>query len=128
MPARNPNILDRFWSKVEVRSKGECWEWRRLDPLIPPTYGRFRIMPGFRAIGAHRFAWIIANRQDIPEGLVVMHSCDNKRCVNPGHLSLGTVSDNTREAVERGLVDPSKAWRKRMNNGNPNGHSSEWVN
>lgn len=111
MPARD--ILARFWSKVDVRSADECWEWRQLDPDVEPTYGRFRILPGFRAIGAHRFSWVLANRRDIPNGRLVMHSCDNKRCVNPAHLSLGTVADNTRDATAKGLNDPSKAWKAR---------------
>lgn len=49
----------------------------------------------------------------MPPGLFVLHSCDNKRCVNPAHLSLGTCSQNAKEAVARGLVDPSRAYTAR---------------
>jgi hypothetical protein len=110
LPAANPDILGRFWSKVEVAGPDDCWPWRsKVD-----TYGRFRILRDFRAIGSHVFSWILANRQEVPPGLFVLHSCDNKRCVNPTHLSVGTVGENAKQAVERGLVDPSKAWRARM--------------
>lgn len=109
MSVRNPMILDRFWSKVEESDVTDCWPWRSSAD----TYPRFRILPGFRAIGGHVFSWILANKRDVPEGLVVMHSCDNKRCVNPTHLSVGTLSDNTKDATRKGLNDPSKAWAAR---------------
>lgn len=106
MPPRDPDILGRFWAKVDIRNDSECWPWRSERD----DYGRFPILPGFRAIGTHRFSWILANRRDIPDGLFVMHSCDNKRCVNPAHLSLGTSSDNTKDAVDKGLIDMTKCW------------------
>lgn len=56
-----------------------------------------------KGIGAHRKAWIEANGE-IPNGLWVLHKCDNKRCVNVRHLYLGTHSDNTRDAVTRGRM------------------------
>lgn len=43
---------------------------------------------------AHRVAWMLANKQDIPDGMVVMHTCDNSLCVRPYHLKLGTQADN----------------------------------
>ena len=55
-----------------------------------------------KRIGAHRAAWMEANDAEIPEGLVVMHSCDNRRCINPDHLSVGSQSDNIRDMVSKG--------------------------
>lgn len=58
---------------------------------------------------AHRVAWIDAHGP-IPDGLVVMHSCDNRRCVNLEHLSLGTQADNIHDAQRKGrLVGNIKA-------------------
>lgn len=109
MPAANPDILGRFWAKVDIGSSDACWQWRSdVD-----TYGRFRILRGHKAIGGHVFSWILANREDVPTGTLVLHSCDNKRCVNPAHLSLGDFRQNAKEAVARGLLDPSKAYRAR---------------
>ena len=55
-----------------------------------------------KRIGHHRAVWMEHNGKEIPEGMVVMHSCDTPRCINPEHLSLGTRSDNMRDAVKKG--------------------------
>lgn len=53
---------------------------------------------------AHRLAWALHNGAD-PGGKVVMHTCDNRRCVNPEHLVLGTVADNNRDMRIKGRAD-----------------------
>lgn len=83
-------VEGRFWSKVE-KSDG-CWWWR--GAVGPHGYGTFKAEAGF--VRAHRFAI------SAPEGVVVMHRCDNRRCVNPAHLQLGTHSENMRDMVEKG--------------------------
>ena len=50
---------------------------------------------------AHRFAWIAAGNI-IPPGMVLMHSCDNRPCCNPAHLSVGTPRDNQEDKVRKG--------------------------
>jgi hypothetical protein len=51
---------------------------------------------------AHRVAWRLTGKPLIPDGAVLMHACDNRLCVNPAHLSIGTQRDNVRDAVEKG--------------------------
>lgn len=65
-------------------------------------YGRKKI--NGKTYGAHRIAYSIANNVSLDEmqGWLVRHACDNPSCVNPEHLLLGTVLDNSRDQRERG--------------------------
>ena len=49
----------------------------------------------------HRVAWEAHNAEPIPEGMVVMHSCDNRECFNPAHLSVGTQQENIHDCIEK---------------------------
>lgn len=80
-----------------------CWEWQgyRRKPWGYGEIGRGRTGEG--NIKTHRAAWEVTHGP-IPDGLSVLHSCDNPPCCNPSHLHLGTPADNVRDAVERGRV------------------------
>jgi hypothetical protein len=83
------NVKTRFMEKVEKTSS--CWEWTAgKDP-----YGYGRFYDG-KHVGAHRVAWELF-KGPIPQGLCVLHHCDNPSCVNPDHLFLGTRVDNARD-------------------------------
>jgi hypothetical protein len=88
---------DRFWEKV-IKSDG-CWEW--TSATWGSGYGFFWVGGVKRNEYAHRLSWEWANWQPVPEGMVVMHSCDNKKCVNPAHLSIGTNQDNKADSVRK---------------------------
>lgn len=78
-----------------VRGSG-CWEWQG-------TRSHYGVMNDHgTTVYAHRFAWEQANGP-MPEGKVVRHTCDNKFCVNPAHLLLGSQGENVQDAVERQL-------------------------
>ena len=90
--------MKRFWSKVK-KTNG-CWEWTAA--LAGEGYGTFQ--RGVRdPIYAHRFAYIMTHGQ-IPNGKFVLHRCDNKICVRPSHLFLGTQKDNIVDAVSKGRM------------------------
>lgn len=62
-------------------------------------YGRYSL--GKQRLGAHKVSFAIHNGP-VPEGMVVMHTCDNPRCINPEHLVLGTQGDNIDDCISKG--------------------------
>lgn len=84
----------RFWSKV--RQSDGCWEWTACRTTA--GYGKFRL--DGQHLGAHRISYLL-EYGDIPDGLWVLHDCDNPGCVRPDHLYLGTHADNVRDRVAR---------------------------
>lgn len=96
--ARAP-VEARFWRHVEV-AEG-CWRWTGHSG-DPRGYGR--IGAGGKNGGhilAHRLSYQI-HKGPIPDGMVVMHECDNPSCVNPAHLKAGTASENIRDSFAKG--------------------------
>ena len=96
-PERRRPLYDRFWEKVRT-GKG-CWEWQGGRAAF--GHGLIHLGNGNKLVQAHRVAWELANGP-IPDGLCVLHHCDNPPCVRPTHLFLGTLGDNARDMVAKG--------------------------
>jgi hypothetical protein len=83
------DIEKRFWSKVEIRTRQECWLWRAGKDK--DGYGTFWILPQNQR--AHRFAYE-TQFGPVDKNLFILHKCDNPSCVNPSHLFVGDAKDN----------------------------------
>lgn len=97
MPGGRPkeDAMQRFLEKVKVVKNG-CHEWQAL--LHRDGYGKFSL--DSKTVSAHRAAYRLL-KGAIPTGKMVLHTCDNRKCVNPEHLYIGTAKDNVRDKVER---------------------------
>lgn len=92
---RWPEYTSRFWSLVDKQA--ECWIW--LGSRDSKGYGR--VWYQGRRQRAHRVSYILI-RGEITRGLLACHSCDNKLCVNPEHIFLGTQKDNMQDWTRKG--------------------------
>jgi hypothetical protein len=83
------------YQKTIIKKENGCWEW----PNTNGDYGRMAFFG--KDEGIHRISWIL-EYGEIPDGLCVLHRCDNPPCSRPSHLFLGTKIDNTADMVSKG--------------------------
>ena len=95
---------ERFWRFV-TSEKG-CWRWRGA---LRNGYGVIGARQSSSVVYAHRLSYEM-HFGPIPDGQCVCHACDNKQCVNPGHLYLATQEQNTKDAAAKGFM---RGWSRR---------------
>lgn len=89
--------------EIDIDKSGSCWEW--TGRRNKSGYGLTAIRGGSEL--AHRAYWqLIVGK--VPDGMYLLHSCDNKKCVNPAHLRVGTHAENMAEAKERNRMRPMR--------------------
>jgi hypothetical protein len=100
---KRSRFIRKFWARIDKTGEDECWNWSGCKD--PNGYGHIHL-PKYMNFGigksecAHRIAWIFSNGE-IPEGMNILHTCDNPPCCNPSHLYLGTQKENCRDRDER---------------------------
>lgn len=104
---------ERFWLRVD-KANG-CWNW--TGAISDTGYGSFTGDGGVD-VSAHRFSYQLHNGP-IPAGLVICHNCDNRACVNPAHLFLGTQQDNVDDMMKKGRYVSGQALRTHCRKGHP---------
>lgn len=91
-----PLALARLSKGMKVTDTG-CW----VSRFAPTSYGYVQVNFKGKRVFQHRLSYMI-HRGHIPDGLYVLHTCDNRRCWNPEHLWLGTISDNKQDELKKG--------------------------
>lgn len=99
-------ILNKIIDYYSINESNGCWEWKKA--IANTGYGIINLGPRFtgkdKYISSHRLsAWIFLDF-DLNSDLLICHKCDNRKCINPDHLFIGTHKDNMQDAKTKGRI------------------------
>lgn len=121
--------LNSFWARVNkqgpipqhVPEIGNCWTWIGVADR-KTEYCRFMGMK------VHRLSYQLHYYSNIPKGMDCCHKCDNRTCVRPDHLFIGTRSDNVRDCVAKGRWGSGDSKKTHCKHGHPfSGNNLVWY-
>jgi hypothetical protein len=101
MMNKQEDIISRLNGKFIKNYETGCWNWTGATTPPPRQYGQLYV--NGKTILAHRISYVV-HVGKIPQGMQVLHKCDNPRCINPDHLFLGTQKDNIQDCVRKGRL------------------------
>src|SRR5262245_26824169 len=118
--SRRVPLAVRFWEKVSREGTapahrpelGSCWNW--TASVSGTGYGELYDVQTRRPHHAHRISWVL-HQGEVPRGLFVLHRCDNRLCVRPSHLMLGTNDDNVADMMDKQRNSPPPLLRGERN-------------
>ncbi len=100
MVGKRAPTVERFLGKFTQGAPAECWEWQANTNGA--GYGLIWSLERGRKLLAHRFSYEHFTGRRLMANQIVMHKCDNPCCVNPSHLSVGTMKDNSIDCSSKG--------------------------
>lgn len=95
------SLSERFYASYQINLSNNCWEWQK--DIDRKGYGQIHSYRENKRVTlfAHRVSYEL-HKGTIPEKFLICHSCDNRKCVNPDHLWIGTQSDNMQDMIKKG--------------------------
>ena len=94
------DTVEGFWKRVFIQDPENCWEWQAA--ITSRGYGSVHWRG--KSEQSHRIAYLLTHKE-IPSGLCILHSCNNRKCCNPSHLRAGTQSENILQASSEGRLN-----------------------
>lgn len=111
MKLNNTHLIQRMLIERSVVDSSGCWNWTWYKDIN--GYGKVTI--DSKTWLAHRVSYIVF-KGEFPDEMFICHHCDNPSCINPDHLFVGTMSDNMKDAYDKGILHPANQFKK----GEPN--------
>lgn len=100
---KEKDVKQSILDNIKINEITDCWEWQKGTD--GRGYGSFKVFGKNKKV--HRASYEIFNGE-IPNGLFILHSCDNPICCNPEHLTTGTNADNLRDMTRKGRNRPQR--------------------